>query len=391
MIEEPPPITDRESATNSWNEAMKAAGADDPPVPTPSEQPEKVVATANGTKPVETKTDEFPDEIIDIAKPAEIVPAEDPDAIFNETPKGQVKHEHFTKVQQTAKERVAAARAESDTLKAEIAKLKTSGTGELPAEHVKQVEELRAEREALLERLGQSDYARTDEFAAKFTNKEGAIAKSLAETAEAAGADKETITALLHVPLKKRMAMLDEAELNPSARGRVDALLVRYDEIQQDKAAELANWKTEAAHRQQTQQAQQQARAAAEEKQYNDAFTEVTKELFETEPFRIIPGNEKWNETANRNRANASEIIKGNLSPAAVVRAGVHAAGYETLLGMFRQVQARARDLAAENTKLKGNSPVPASTSQAQTTNRPMTDAEHSRQAWEEAHKANSR
>ncbi len=322
----------------------------------PVVEKESVVAHTNGTAP---ETDEeFPSELI-TGKPAVETPSEDPDALFKEAPKGPVKHEHFERVQKKALEEVTRARAELEQLRAEAAKTKPSD--QLSPELVKQMEDLKAEREQLLERLGQADYARTPEFESKFTVKEQQIATALTETVEAAGADKDLVSSLLHVGIKKRMEMLDNAEITPSAKSRIDALLVRYDEVQSDKVAELANWKSKSAARQQQQQAEQQARAAQEEKEYDTAFDEISKELFETEPFRIIAGQDKWNAVAEKNRANARELLKGGLSAKAVVRGGIHAAGYETLLGMFRKVQATAKSQAAEIAKLRGNSPLPAS------------------------------
>lgn len=375
------PITDRDSAKSSWDAAMEAEAAIETEKPaevvteTVKTEAAPVVQT-NGTKP--TETPEFPAEIVDGAKP---LVTEDPDAVFKEVPKGPIKHENFLRVQKDALDRVTAAKAEAETLRAEIAQLKTA-TGTVPDEHVKATETLKAERDALLERLGQVDYARTPDFESKFTKREQGIATALVETAEAAGADKDIIASLLHVPLKRRMAMLDEAELNPSARGRIDALLVRYDEIQGEKGTELANWKVNATARQQAAAAQEQARTAAEERQYTDALSKVTKELFEQEPFRMVEGNEKWNAVATRNRANAEEIVRGSLSPEGVVRAAVHAAGYESLLGMFRQSQARCRDMAAELATYKQNSPVASNTSHTTETRKPKNDTESSQESW---------
>lgn len=359
--------------------ASLEAPKDEAPVETPKTE-------ANGTKPPVETGDEFPSELIE--GKAE-VPKEDPDAVFKEPAKGPVKHEHFERVQKAALDRVTAIKAEADSLRAELAKAKTGSTA-LPEEHIKTVEALKAERDTLLERLGEADYARTPEFESKFTKREQGIAASLIETAEAAGADKETISSLLHVPLKRRMALLDEAELNPSARGRIDALLVRYDEIQGEKGAELADWKTKSASRQQEQAAQEHARSAAEERQYDEALKEITSEIFEKdEPFRVIEGQTKWNETAERNRANVAEIVKGNLSPKAVVRAAVHAAGYETLLGMFRKAQATAKAQATELAKYRGNTPKPGDGVTPRDTGEPdiskMSDAEASRYNWNKA------
>lgn len=387
-------LSDSESAVESFNAAMAAAGETQQII---EQAPEKVVepvkepvakASTNGTAP--EKTDEFPDELVGGKEPVVAAPEEDPDAILNEVPKGQVKHEHFEKVQKTAKERVAAARAEADQLRAEVAKLKTAPSSELAPEHVKTLQALKAERDEALERAGRNDYAGTDEFQKRFTAKESRIAASLTATAEAVGADKETIAALPHLSLKKRMAMLDEAELNQSARSRIDVLLVEYDNLQEEKSEELTNWKANAASRQQRNAAQQQAQAEAEEREYETAFKEVSAELFEHEPFRLIEGNEKWNAVAMKNRANAEEIMKGNLSKKAVARAAGHAAGYETLLGMLRQAQTKNKDQAVRLSKYEKNSPSITSTPASTNSGRKMTDSEYAKLAWDEGHKAHA-
>jgi len=387
----PTAVTDNQSAASSWDEAMKsepAASIDDPavkPVDTVKEPEVKTEVKAksdNGTKPVET--DEFPSELVE-GKKEDKKPEEDPDAIYRDEPKGPVKHEHFKNVQTRALQDVTAARSEAESLRKEMANLKAEGGGKLPEEHVKAFDALKAERDALLERLGQSDYQNTPEFQSKFTSKEKQIVAALTETADAAGADKEMVASLLHLPLKRRMAMLDEADLSPSARSRIDTLLVRHDELQSDKAEELANWKTNATARQQEVQAKEQARQAADERQYEEAFKEITTELFETEPFRMIEGNEKWNAVAEKNRANAAEIVKGNLSAKAVVRAAVHAAGYETLLGMFRQVQGRNRDMAVRLAKYEKNGAAPKNAPHDGGKRSPSSDAESSRMSWDAA------
>lgn len=388
-----------EEIKSSFHDAMEKHGiklANDGAIPLhPNENPPADVAiktkvleseAPNGTHPIKDG-DEFPSELIEGIR-KEVAPVEDADALFKEQPKGPVKHEHFERVQKTALERVTAADAKVKALEAELAK-KLTTPNPLSEEHTKALEDLKSERATLLEKLGIADYANTPEFHSKFTAKERSIEAALMDTAEAAGADKDMISALLHVPIKKRMAMLDEAELSPSARGRIEAWLVRHDELQSDKASELANWKTNAAARQQQEAARAQAHEAQEEREYDLEFEMVSKELFEAEPFRLVEGQPEWNKVAERNRANARELLKGQLSKKAVVVGSIHAAGYETLLGMLRKVQAVAKERGERLSKYEKNTAIAASGSAPRNDGSPdlskMTDDQASRYQFNRA------
>jgi hypothetical protein len=369
LLEPPTETPPRDpSLRTAFHEAMAknnvALNADGGIPRTPNETPEappelKVEAPA----PKETPSPEpkpkqsedgisFPDDLLEDGPKA---PVENPDAIFEEAPKGPVKHEHFERVQKAAKERVAAAKAEIEQLRAEVAKAKPSSV--LPEEHVKQMAELQAERDALRDKLGQSDYERTPEFEGKFTSREKNLRDMLTATAEASGADKELVLAALHLPLKKRIEMLNDAELNPAALTQITSILTQHDQLQAEKQLALTNWKQDAVTRQQQQQAAAIAHQEAAKKADQEAFEEVSKRFSETPGIKPKDGDVTALSKFERNAELAARLYSGDLNPKAVALASMKAAWFDTILERHNEAIRLANARAEEIVKLKGNGP----------------------------------
>lgn len=362
----PQPFVPKEdkSAYDSFHRAMDEAGIQQPnqePTAKPAKEPEKPAKQ-------EKQDDSVPDDILmGIQKKPEkeeAKPDED-DEILERRPEGQIKHDHFAKVQETAKRRIAAEREQREALAKRVAeyeeKLSKTGMSEEALAKAEKLAKDLAERDELLARIA---FERTDKFKNEFLSKEDRIIGRMKSTLKDFGADESLAEKLLHLSPKKRHEALIEADIPESA---MSAAFDSYDDVQDAKKQAIANsreemakWETE---RQSAEKAEFEKRMSEEKRIFAEAGQEVAQEF---EPFMPIEGNAKWNANVANLEKESERYLHGECDfkeLSKIVRYGVGAKWqHDNLVVPLRE---KVKSLMAENAKLKGVGPTSGSRSDA--------------------------
>lgn len=277
-----------------FNESVAAhPAANDATAPEPvvtKTEPAKVAAVIEAKDKIAssgTTTDEFPDEVLS-GKPAEPKPdpkkaEQEDDAILSERPQGQIKHDHFQKVQDAANRKVKAKDEIIEKFRADLEKLRTTA-GKPSEEQQKALEQAQKDLARHRDRLALVDYQGTDEFKEKFTDPEASIRTRLLNKGKELGVESDLLERALLASGKFRDQILDQAELSGNAATAINTLLTQYDLLQDAKTAALGQSKERyAAHLQQQKaiEAQQMEQRKAIEKQ---TFEQARSNLAEKFP-----------------------------------------------------------------------------------------------------------
>lgn len=365
----PQPFVPKEdkSAYDSFHRAMDEAGIQQPnqePPVKPAKEPEKPAKQ-------EKQDDGAPEDILmGIQKKPEkeeAKPDED-DEILERRPEGQIKHDHFAKVQETAKRRIAAEREQREALAKRVAeyeeKLSKAGMSEEALAKAEKLAKDLAERDELLARIA---FEKTPKFREQFTAREEAIQGQVAETLKDLGADADTARQLFNSSGRRRFELLDSLDIPDSAKAAISTLLVNNDQLQRDKSDAIARsrermteWETE---RQSAEKAEFEKRMSEEKRIFAEAGQEVAQEF---EPFMPIEGNAKWNANVANLEKESERYLHGECDfkeLSKIVRYGVGAKWqHDNLVVPLRE---KVKSLMAENAKLKGVGPTSGSRSDA--------------------------
>ena len=338
---------------SSFIDAFKASGIDDAASANEAanaatqvtEQPKKQQKT-DDTSPKLSKAEKDIERMFGSKKPAAetTAPTATDDADIPETIKSTKAADAFRKI----KEEKAQLAKQLDELKAG----KTTNPN-----FESQLKTLQEERDALSERVRLLDIERHPEFVKKYEGKINGVFESVKGLV---GTDGERLVSLLKSPESDyRNSQIDDIVdgLSPSKKAKLGALIVRYDEINGEKAAEMSEAKSDydAIISKYQQDNEQGTRAALESA--NKTWAKVSENARALEIFEPREGDEEWNGELNQRLSLAQQIFNGENSEEDLAKAALWAAAapkYRELL--YSQVEVNKR-LQAELAKYRGSEP----------------------------------
>ena len=220
-----------------------------------------------------------------------------------------------------------------------------------------QLKTLQEERDALSERVRLLDIERHPEFVKKYEGKINGVFESVKGLV---GTDGERLVSLLKSPESDyRNSQIDDIVdgLSPSKKAKLGALIVRYDEINGEKAAEMSEAKSDydAIISKYQQDNEQGTKAALESA--SKTWAKVSENARALEIFEPREGDEEWNGELNQRLSLAQQIFNGENSEEDLAKAALWAAAapkYRELL--YSQVEVNKR-LQAELAKYRGSEP----------------------------------
>jgi hypothetical protein len=220
-----------------------------------------------------------------------------------------------------------------------------------------QLKTLQEERDALSERVRLLDIERHPEFVKKYEGKINGVFESVKGLV---GTDGERLVGLLKSPESDyRNSQIDDIVegLSPSKKAKLGALIVRYDEINGDRAAEMSEAKSDydAIISKYQQDNEQGTKAALESA--SKTWAKVSENARALEIFEPREGDEEWNGELNQRLSLAQQIFNGENSEEDLAKAALWAAAapkYRELL--YSQVEVNKR-LQAELAKYRGSEP----------------------------------
>ena len=220
-----------------------------------------------------------------------------------------------------------------------------------------QLKTLQQERDTLSERVRLLDVERHPEFVKKYEGKINGVFDSVKSLV---GSDGERLVGLLKSPESDyRNSQIDDIvdSLSPSKKAKLGALIVRYDEINGEKAAEMSEAKSDydAIISKYQQDNEQGTKAALESA--SKTWAKVSENARALEIFEPREGDEEWNGELNQRLSLAQQIFNGENSEEDLAKAALWAAAapkYRELL--YSQVEVNKR-LQAELAKYRGSEP----------------------------------
>jgi hypothetical protein len=338
---------------SSFIDAFKASGIDDAASANEAantatqvtEQPKKQQKT-DDTSPKLSKAEKDIERMFLSKKTAEpaAAPAATDDADIPETIKSTKAADAFRKI----KEEKAQLAKQLDELKA--------GKSTNP-DFESQLKALQEERDALSERVRLLDIERHPDFIKKY---EGKISGVFDSVKNLVGTDGERLVSLLKSPESDyRNSQIDDIVegLSPSKKAKLGALIVKYDEINGERASELSEAKADydAVISKYQQDNEEGTKAALESA--TKTWQKVSSDARSLEIFEPRENDEEWNSELNQRLSLAQQIFNGENSEEDLAKAALWAAAapkYRELL--YAQVEVNKR-LQAELSKYRGSEP----------------------------------
>jgi hypothetical protein len=338
---------------SSFIDAFKASGIDDAASANEAantatqvtEQPKKQQKTADDTSPKLSKAEKDIERMFSkkTTEPAAATQATD-DADIPETIKSTKAADAFRKI----KEEKAQLAKQLEELKA--------GKSTNP-DFESQLKTLQEERDALSERVRLLDIERHPDFIKKY---EGKITGVFDSVKSLVGTDGERLVSLLKSPESDyRNSQIDDIVegLSPSKKAKLGALIVKYDEINGERASELSEAKADydAVISKYQQDNEEGTKAALESA--TKTWQKVSSDARSLEIFEPRENDEEWNSELNQRLSLAQQIFNGENSEEDLAKAALWAAAapkYRELL--YSQVEVNKR-LQAELSKYRGSEP----------------------------------
>jgi len=220
-----------------------------------------------------------------------------------------------------------------------------------------QLKALQQERDTLSERVRLLDVERHPEFVKKYEGKINGVFDSVKSLV---GSDGERLVGLLKSPESDyRNSQIDDIVegLSPSKKAKLGALIVKYDEINGEKASEISEAKSDydAIISKYQQDNEQGTKAALESA--TKTWAKVSENARALEIFEPREGDDEWNGELNQRLSLAQQIFNGENSEEDLAKAALWAAAapkYRELL--YSQVEVNKR-LQAELAKYRGSEP----------------------------------
>ncbi len=334
---------------NSILDAFNRMGAEaDEGISTPvTEEPKKAATpTASETAKPASKSEKDIERLFGSSKKqaADAPTSTDSDSDIPETIKSTKAADAFRKIKE-----------EKAQLAKQLDELKAGKTANPNFEA--QMKTLQEERDALSERVRLLDIERHPEFVKKYEGKINGVFESVKGLV---GTDGERLVGLLKSPESDyRNSQIDDIVdgLSPSKKAKLGALIVRYDEINGERAAEMSEAKSDydAIISKYQQDNEQGTRAALESA--SKTWAKVSENARALEIFEPREGDEEWNGELNQRLSLAQQIFNGENSEEDLAKAALWAAAapkYRELL--YSQVEVNKR-LQAELAKYRGSEP----------------------------------
>ena len=220
-----------------------------------------------------------------------------------------------------------------------------------------QLKALQEERDALSERVRLLDIERHPDFIKKYEGKINGVFDSVRNLV---GTDGERLVSLLKSPESDyRNSQIDDIVegLSPSKKAKLGALIVKYDEINGERASELSEAKADydAVISKYQQDNEEGTKAALESA--TKTWQKVSSDARSLEIFEPRENDEEWNSELNQRLSLAQQIFNGENSEEDLAKAALWAAAapkYRELL--YAQVEVNKR-LQAELSKYRGSEP----------------------------------
>jgi hypothetical protein len=338
---------------SSFIDAFKASGIDDAASANEAantatqvtEQPKKQQKT-DDTSPKLSKAEKDIERMFGSKKPAAepTAPTATDDADIPETIKSTKAADAFRKI----KEEKAQLAKQLEELKA--------GKSTNP-DFESQLKALQEERDALSERVRLLDIERHPDFIKKYEGKINGVFDSVKSLV---GTDGERLVSLLKSPDSDyRNSQIDDIVegLSPSKKAKLGALIVKYDEINGERASELSEAKADydAVISKYQQDNEEGTKAALESA--TKTWQKVSSDARSLEIFEPRENDEEWNSELNQRLSLAQQIFNGENSEEDLAKAALWAAAapkYRELL--YAQVEVNKR-LQAELSKYRGSEP----------------------------------
>lgn len=337
-------------------------------------------------KPAETPAPEAPkvepatkkDGAPDVFMREEAPKADDDARLLDESPKGPVKHEHFSRVQTLAKERIAAAQAEAADLRAKLAEFEARGADPKTKAELDQIRKERDDYEARLEREA---FERSPKFQREFVAKESAIIKRAERYLADAEADPGVLRDIASLSGKRRIEAIENLDIPATSKGLLTAAVAELDALKDARDEALnsskelrTQWESEAQAKAQA----DQERVKAEESRVFEAVSKKVAAVFE--PFKEVEGHPEWNAEVKANREKAQQFFSGDVSldeMAEIVHYGV---GGKRMHEMFHMARKENSELRAQVAALQAAQPGAGDSRQTQ--NKPLEEMTPE-QRWE--------
>jgi hypothetical protein len=332
-------VEDAASADESANSATQVT--EEPK----QQKQQKIAKTTDDTSPKLSKAEKDIERMFGskkTAEPAAAAATEDSD--IPETIKSTKAADAFRKI----KEEKAQLAKQLDELKA--------GKSSNP-DFESQLKTLQEERDALSERVRLLDIERHPDFIKKY---EGKISGVFDSVKNLVGTDGERLVSLLKSPESDyRNSQIDDIVegLSPSKKAKLGALIVKYDEINGERASELSEAKADydAVISKYQQDNEEGTKAALESA--TKTWQKVSSDARSLEIFEPRENDEEWNSELNQRLSLAQQIFNGENSEEDLAKAALWAAAapkYRELL--YAQVEVNKR-LQAELSKYRGSEP----------------------------------
>jgi hypothetical protein len=244
---------------------------------------------------------------------------------------------------------------EKALLAKQLDELKSGKTGNPNFEE--QLKALQQERDTLSERVRLLDVERHPEFVKKYEGKINGVFDSVKNLV---GSDGERLVGLLKSPESDyRNSQIDDIVegLSPSKKAKLGALIVKYDEINGERASEISEAKADydAVISKYQQDNEEGTKAALESA--TKTWAKVSENARALEIFEPREGDDEWNTELNGRLSLAQQIFNGENSEEDLAKAALWAAAapkYRELL--YAQVEVNKR-LQAELSKYRGSEP----------------------------------
>ena len=339
---------------SSFIDAFKASGIDDAASADESANSASQVTEepkATKQKPQTKSNDKLTKAEMDIERmfgtkkqQAEAPTSTDADSDIPETIKSTKAADAFRKIKE-----------EKAQLAKQLEELKSGKTSNPNFEE--QLKTLQQERDALSERVRILDVERHPEFVKKYEGKINGVFDSVKSLV---GSDGERLVGLLKSPESDyRNSQIDDIVegLSPSKKAKLGALIVKYDEINGEKASEISEAKADydAIISKYQQDNEQGTKAALESA--TKTWQKVSENARALEIFEPRDGDDEWNGELNQRLSLAQQIFNGENSEEDLAKAALWAAAapkYRELL--YAQVEVNKR-LQAELSKFRGSEP----------------------------------
>ena len=220
-----------------------------------------------------------------------------------------------------------------------------------------QLKTLQEERDALSERVRLLDIERHPEFVKKYEGKITGVFESMKTLV---GTDGDRLVGLLKSPENDyRNSQIDDIveNLSSAKRAKLGALIVKYDEINGEKSAEMSEAKADYDSIISKYQQDNETNTRAALESANKTWTKVSENARALEIFEPRENDEEWNKELTGRLSLAQQIFNGENSEEDLAKAALWAAAapkYRELL--YSQVEVNKR-LKAELAKLRGSEP----------------------------------